>query len=63
MKKSLIIIVLTLSLGACATRGPAPGGSAALLGFDAISAEITVGYTNLEAADELSHTIAMNRQK
>jgi len=31
-----------------------------LLSFDAISAEITVAYESMEAADDLSQTLAVN---
>ena len=63
MKKSLIIIVLTLLQCACATQEPVQGSSASLLGFAAISAEITVAYESTEGADDLSQTVAMNHEK
>ncbi len=59
MKKSLIIIALTLLQCACATQEPVQGGSASLLGFEAIGAEITVAHERMEAADDLSQTVAM----
>jgi hypothetical protein len=63
MKNSLIIIVLTLLQCACATQEPVQNTSTSLLSFDAISAEITVTYESTETADDLSQTLAMNRQK
>ncbi len=63
MKKSLIIIVLTLLQCACADQEPVPGSSASLLGFETISAEITVAYESTEGADDLSQTVAMNHEK
>jgi len=63
MKKSLIIIALTLLQGACATQEPVQGSSTTLLNFEAISAEITVVYESTEGADDLSQTVAMNRDK
>ncbi len=63
MKNSLIIIVLTLLQCACATQEPVTDSSTSLLSFDAISAEITVAYENTETADDLSQTVAMNRDK
>jgi len=59
MNKSLIIIALTLLQCACATQEPVQGGSASLLGFEAISAEITVAYESTESTDDLSQTVAM----
>ncbi len=63
MNKSLFIIALTLLQCACATQEPVPGSSASLLGFAAISAEITVSYEQAEAPVELSQTLAMNHEK
>ncbi len=63
MKNSLIIIVLTLLQCACAAQEPAKNSSTSLLSFDAISAEITVAYERAEAVDDLSQTVAMNRDK
>jgi hypothetical protein len=63
MKKSLIIIALTLLQTACATQEPVQGLSASLLSFEAISAEITVAYESTEATDDLSQTVAMNDVK
>jgi hypothetical protein len=63
MKKSLIIIALSLLQCACATQEPVPGSSASLLGFETISAEITVAYESTEGADDLSQTVAMNHEK
>jgi hypothetical protein len=63
MKKSLIIIALSLLQCACATQKPVPGSSASLLGFETISAEITVAYESTEGADDLSQTVAMNHEK
>jgi len=34
-----------------------------LLGFEAISAEITVAYESTEGPDDLSQTVAMNHEK
>jgi hypothetical protein len=63
MKKSLIIIALSLLQCACATQKPVQGSSASLLGFETISAEITVAYESTEGADDLSQTVAMNHEK
>ncbi len=63
MKKSLIILTLTLLQGACATQEPVQDSSASLLSFEAISAEITVAYESTEGTDDLSQTVAMNREK
>jgi len=60
MNNSLIIIVLTLLQCACATQEPVQNSSTSLLSFDAISAEITVAYESMEAADDLSQTLAVN---
>ena len=60
MKKSLIIFMLPLLLGACAAQEPMQDTATSLLSFDAISAEITVSYEQTEAADELSQTVALN---
>ncbi len=63
MKKSLIILTLTLLQCACATPGAGQYTATSLLSFDAISAEITVGYETLEAAIDPSQTVVMNREK
>ena len=63
MKKSLIILTLTLLQGACATQEPVQDAADSLLSFEAISAEITVSYEKAEAADDLSRTVALNREK
>ncbi len=60
MNKSLFIIALTLLQCACATQEPVQGSSAPLLGFEAISAEITVAYESMEGTDDLSQTVATN---
>ena len=60
MKKSLIILTLTLLQCACATQEPMPSAGTSLLSFDAISAEISVGYEKLDPADDLSQTVSMN---
>ena len=63
MKKSLIILTLTLLQGACATQEPVQNTANSLLSFEAISAEITVSYEKVEAADDLSRTVALNIEK
>ncbi len=63
MKKSIIIITLTLLQCACATQEPVQDSSTALLSFEAISAEITVAYESTEGTDDLSQTVAMNHEK
>ncbi len=63
MKKSLIIIALTLLQCACATQEPVQGSSTSLLGFETISAEITVDYESTGGSDDLSQTVAMNDVK
>jgi hypothetical protein len=60
MKKSIIIIVLTFFQCACATSQAVAPGSTSMLSFDAISAEITVDYENLEEQRDPSPTVAMN---
>ncbi len=60
MKKYIIIIVLSLFQCACATSQGVSAGNAALLSFDAISAEITVSYEHLEELHDPSGTVAMN---
>lgn len=60
MKKFFIIIILSLLQCACATSRGVPAQSASMLSFDAISAEITVGYENLSEQHEPSQTVAMN---
>ena len=63
MKKPLLILTLTLLQCACATQEPVQTATPSMLSFDAISAEITVGYEKVEAADDLSQTVARNRTK
>ena len=60
MKKSLIILTLSLLQCACATQKPITAGSDSLLSFAAISAEISVSHVETEAADDLSRTLALN---
>ena len=60
MKKSLIILALSLLQCACATREAAPGSGNSLLSFEAISAEITVSYGQTETAADLPQTLALN---
>ncbi len=60
MKKLLIIISLTLLQCACATSQGIPAQGASMLSFDAISAEITVGYENLEEQHDPALAVAMN---
>ena len=60
MKKSLLIILLALSLGACATPAPVTISNSSLLTFEQIAAEITVGYEELEPVEGLDDTVAMN---
>ncbi len=62
MKKSLIILALTLLQCACATQEAVPGGGHSLLSFEAISAEITVSFEQTEAAADLSQTVALNAE-
>lgn len=59
MKKLFIIIILALLQCACATSREV-SGSPSMLGFDAISAEITVGYENLEEQYDPSQALASN---
>ncbi len=47
MKKSLIILALTLLQGACATQEPVHSTTTSLPGFDVIGAEITIRYEQL----------------
>ncbi len=65
MKKFIIIIILAVIQCACASSPgslPAsPSASTSMLSFDAIGAEITVDYQNLEAQDEPPVAVAMNR--
>ncbi len=63
MKKSFIILTLTLLQGACATQEPVQNTANSLLSFEAISAEITVSYEKAETADDLSRTVALNIEK
>jgi len=60
MKKSLIILALSLLQCACATREAAPGSGNSLLSFEAINAEITVSYGQTETAADLPQTLALN---
>lgn len=60
MKKSIIIIVLALLQCACAGSPGLPAASPALLGFAAISAEITVSYESLDPQYDASQAVAMN---
>jgi uncharacterized protein YcfL len=60
MKKFIIIIVLAFLQCACASSPGVAGTSASMLSFDAISAEITVSYENLEEQYEPSQAVAMN---
>ena len=60
MKKSLIILMLTLLQCACATQDTVSGSVDKLLSFEAISAEITVSYEQAKAAANLSQTVALN---
>lgn len=60
MKKLFIIIILAVIQCACASSPGSLPGSTSLLSFDAIGAEITVGYENLEAPDEPLAVVAMN---
>ena len=62
MKKSLIIIVLTLLQCACAAQKAVPGGNTPLLGFEAISAEITVTRVAAGPAADLSRSFALNSE-
>lgn len=60
MKKFIIIIALALLQCACATSKGIAGTSGSMLSFDAISAEITVAYENLEEQYEPSQAVAMH---
>ncbi len=60
MKKFIIIIVLAFLQCACATSRGVTGTSASMLSFEAISAEITVGYESLEEQHQPSQTVAMH---
>ncbi len=60
MKKCIIIIVLAFLQCACASSRGVAGKSASMLSFDAISAEITVGYENLEEQYAPSPAVAMH---
>ena len=60
MKKFIIIIVLPMLQCACATPESITGKSGSMLSFDAISAEITVAYENLEEQHDPSQAVAMN---
>lgn len=60
MKKFIIIIVLAILQCACATSDGIAGRSGSMLSFDAIGAEITVAYENLEEQQDASQTVAMN---
>ena len=60
MKKSLFIILIALSLGACATQEPVAASHSSLLTFEQIAAEITVAYEELEPAEGLDDAVAMS---
>ena len=63
MKKSLIILALSLLQCACAMHEAVSPGSQSLLSFEAISAEITVSYEPIEIAEDLSQTLALNSEE
>jgi hypothetical protein len=58
MKKSLIIIVLSLLQGACAATGSATEDAQSMLTFKQIAGEISVQHEVLEADTDLSQTAA-----
>ena len=60
MKKSLIILTLAILQWACATQVDTQPAAKSLLGFDAISAEISVDYEKTDAANDLSKAVALN---
>ena len=62
MKKSLIILTLALLQCACATHVDTQPTAKSMLGFDAISAEISVDYEKTDASDDLSRTVALNNE-
>jgi hypothetical protein len=62
MKKSLIIIILTLLQCACSAQKALPGGKTPLLSFEAISAEITVTCVETGPAANLFQTVALNTE-
>jgi len=62
MKKSLIILNLALLQCACATHVETRPAAKSMLGFNAISAEISVDYEKTDAADDLSETVAVNTE-
>ena len=58
MKKSLIIIALSLLQGACAATGSATEDAQSMLTFKQIAGEISVQHEALEADTNLSQTTA-----
>ena len=62
MKKSLIILTLAMLQCACATQVDPQPATNSMLGFDAISAEISVDYEKTDAADDLSETVAASTE-
>lgn len=60
MNKSLLIIVLAILQGACATPVAGRQATGKLLTFEQIADEIIVEYQSLEAATDLSLTTARN---
>ena len=60
MKKSLIILTLALLQCACATQVDTQPVAKSLLGFDAISAEISVDYQRSDSIDDLAQTVALS---
>ena len=60
MKKSLFIIILALTLGACTTAGSGPAAGRDMLTFDQIAGEISVQHEALDSAPDLSRTTARN---
>ena len=60
MNKSLLIIVLALLQGACATTGPEADGGHDLLTFEQIAGEISVHHEVLNSDTDLSRTTARN---
>ena len=64
MKKSLIILTLAVLQCACATQVDTRTAATSLLSFEAISAEITIGYrisdSKSDSAGDLSQAVALN---
>jgi hypothetical protein len=60
MNKPLLIIVLALLQGACATTGPGTDGGHDLLTFKQIAGEISVQHEVLNSDTDLSRTTARN---